>query len=312
MMQEYEKILNQKYEEVYDELEREVHFDLPFRIYHYTGASSLQSMVKHERGEKAKLWFTKWNFLNDFTELRYIHEVVDNNLYILNDKTPELYKLLKDINGIDNALKNDTTFPRYSAQENYILSFSLEPDLLNMWTYYTKSAQNDGYSIGFDTGDLVRSINNANHVTVQCGYVIYDEGEQERIIQKMLLELQEMYSMLVDNSDDMNYIQWNITSCFEDYMNLLACYFKHPAFKEEREVRLVYENVQNEMPEKVREKNGLFIPYVELKYDVESVEEVWISPTLQNKYAAYGLNILGEQYGIRWSINQSKIPFRNI
>ncbi|MBR5318432.1 MAG: DUF2971 domain-containing protein [Peptococcaceae bacterium] len=312
MMQEYEKILNQKYEEVYNELEKEVHSDLPFRIYHYTGASFLQSIIKHKLGEKAKLWFTKWNFLNDFSELRYIHEVVDNNLHILNDKTPELYKFLKEINGIDRALKNDTTFLRYSARENYILSFSLEPDLLNMWTYYTKSAQNDGYSIGFDTSELVRSINNANHITVQCGYVIYDEKEQERIIQKMLSELQEMYIMLMDNSDEIKYIRWMISNCFEDYINLLACYFKHPAFKEEKEIRLVYENVQNTMWEKVREKNGLFIPYVELDYDVESIEEVWISPTLQDKHAAYGLNILGEQYGINWSINQSKIPFRNI
>lgn len=312
-MLEYEKILTQKYDEVYAELEKEVLAALPSRIYHYTSASSLQAIINNSSDNKAKLWFTKWNFLNDFSELRYIHEVIKNNLYILKDETPELYKFLKDMNQINNALKNDFTYPKI-IRKYYILSFSLEPDLLNMWTYYTKSTQNDGYSIGFDTVELIRSLNMANDISVQCGHVIYDEAEQERIIQKVLLAIQEMYTTLSKNvnAGGKQFIDWYISNTFESYLDLLACYFKHPAFKEEQEVRLVYINNTDEALEKVREKNGLFIPYVELEYDVESVEEVWISPTLQGKNADYGLNILGEQHGVNWRIHQSKIPFRNI
>ena len=205
------------------------------------------------------------------------------------------------------------TYPKI-AKKHYILSFSLEPDLLNMWTYYTKSTQNDGYSIGFNTNELIQSIENANMTIIDCGNVIYNEMEQERIIKKVLFKIQEMYNILVDNEKkyDMDYVNWQIVNAFESYLNLLACYFKHPAFKEEKEVRLVFTNDADEPLEKVREKNGLYIPYVELTYNVETIEEVWISPTLQGKNAAYGLNILGEQHGVNWRIHQSKIPFRNI
>ena len=311
-MLEYERILTQNYNGVYAELEKEVYSDLPSRIYHYT-TSSLQAIINNSSDTKAKLWFTKWNFLNDFSELRYIHEVVKNNLHILKNETPELYELLQDMNQINNALKNDFTYPKIT-RKYYILSFSLEPDLLNMWTYYTKSTQCDGYSIGFDTVELIRSLNISNDVSVQCGYVIYDETEQERIIRKVLLEIQEMYNTLSENinAEGKKFVDWYISNIFESYLDLLACYFKHPAFKEEQEIRLVFVNNTDEKLEKVREKNGLFIPYVELQYDIESIEEVWISPTLQEKNADYGLHILAEQYGISWSVHQSKIPFRNI
>lgn len=51
---------------------------------------------------------------------------------------------------------------------------------------------------------------------------------------------------------------------------------KHPSFSHEKELRLAK---YNELNYEYRERNGLIIPYLELKLKASLKKEVWIGPT---------------------------------
>ena len=49
----------------------------PASIYHYTSADGLKSILQSYNDEnKGKLWFSHYNYLNDYSELQYICSVV--------------------------------------------------------------------------------------------------------------------------------------------------------------------------------------------------------------------------------------------
>lgn len=284
-----------------DSMIASLNFNLPaenFRICHYTSASALKSILENQ-----KLRFTRWNFLNDESETIHIHKIVKS---CLEEKmySKKFKELILSINDIIEKLRNDETYP---GRENYyILSFSEDPDSLPMWSYYTKSKQSDGYNIDFDANILMSFFNGCSDIETMLIKLIYKTNEKKGIVNELLDNLHEMYVKIGDVFDRDEIV----LKCFEFGIDMLSKYFKHEAFGYENEYRIIAK-VPTEN-EKVVEKDGVFVPYIELEFPKESVNGVKISPTLSKRNPQIGLSTFLENNGYYCNITHSKIPFRNI
>ena len=146
--------------------------NLPRTIFHYTSADGLNGILCN-----SQLWFTRWDSLNDTSEHRYIHSIIRTCLDELN-LDDSYTKYLHALNETFLSFKQDNANIQID-KHIYLASFSSNGDSVPMWTYYTKSAQNNGYCIGFDSIFLRESFNETNF---SIAPVIYSENIQKEII----------------------------------------------------------------------------------------------------------------------------------
>lgn len=318
-------------------------------LYHYTSAKGLEGILSNKN-----IRFTAAEYLNDKSEGKYIKElileVLESDEY--SDIREEVTKIIKDGAFLDENEQNpqmDKIILNHmgmSRRNNlyYICCFSLNPDSLSMWQCYTKNSRADGYCIKFDTKVLVNNIvksknkayitDNRTRETVEfmlkpyIFYVIYNKTVQEGIIKKILNKYKD------NNKKMMN----EIFAMFEindlaRFFQILGYFFKHPAFKEESEVRIVFEipNFKDMFDIKYinfRESNGVFIPYLELNfvdddlskenvsYENCAIKGVKLSPTLNDSSYEFAikmfLNKCGFWYRDKTDVSISNIPFRII
>lgn len=276
-------------------------FNIPnksFLICHYTSAVALKNIL-----EEQTLRFTRWDFLNDESEMVHIHEIVKNCL-----KKKKYPKKFKELILSTNDLMVETRNVEINKdlKNDYILSFSINPDSLPMWSCYTKNNQSDGYNIDFDATILMPFLSKIPNIETSLVKLIYKSDEKKRIVNEFLDNLYEMYVNIgyAPNRSDVVFL------CFKSSINMLSKYFKHDAFEYENEYRIIANApIENE---KVIEKNGVFVPYIELGFPKKSVKYVNISPTLSKRNPQIGLRTLLENNGYDCDIIYSTIPFRNI
>lgn len=182
-----------------------------------------------------------------------------------------------------------------------------------MWTYYTKSAQADGYCVGFKCSDIFCE----DGLAIITSEVIYDPIIQKRIIASLLESFLSLYNNLGKNETTTIDRYMILGHRFEYYISEISCFFKHPAFHAEEEFRAVVRMHNNskhhiELPLLVRQNGGMLVPYTELSFKKEHVASVTISPTLTDKPVLPGLQVLRSKLGMKFEILRSKIPFRAI
>lgn len=71
----------------------------------------------------------------------------------------------------------------------YVASFSLNNNSLNIWNYYTKTNDKTGYSIGYNSKELIDSLKNKSFYFYK---VYYDIDFQKAVIKgyiKILIKL---------------------------------------------------------------------------------------------------------------------------
>lgn len=273
---------------------------LRFPLYHYTRAASLCSILSNK-----ELWFTKWNSLNDPTEFKLIHDIIDRHLQMY-DKESEFYRMINTYNSVDRYSKRADVTKWYNEYNVFILSFSTKGDSLNMWSCYTKSSQDDGYAIAFSESAELRN----DDYYIQWIPVIYEEEEQEKLIANLIRDLYDVYNdpeLSIDGEHDRDLI---ISYLFDDIIRCVGCAIKHPAYKEEAEVRAILHLINKECI-KHRTSGGLIVPYVSVKIDTSKIESVRISPALRYRDAISGLKSLRYDLNMHFKIEQSDIPYRN-
>lgn len=99
---------------------------------------------------------------------------------------------------------------------------STDGDVLSQWRAYAENGA--GYSIGFDSKQLKK-------MDVRALKVLYKPEEQRRLIDEVLLKIEEFKSGVVANPAD---IPERVVDLLLEMIG-----FKNPAFDEEKEVRLV-------------------------------------------------------------------------
>jgi hypothetical protein len=182
-----------------------------------------------------------------------------------------------------------------------------------LWNYYTKTTNKTGYSIKLNSKNLVESLSNKSFYKYK---VNYDVEAQKNIYKSYISSFNKAW----DNS---------MSQCFKDSLlgilldliDLESLVFKHPAFINEEEFRIVFSinrknsaKIEHEKIIRFRESNGIIIPYLHISFDKRSINEVIISPTQQDSRAKGSLLMLLHNCGYTHikeeQITISDIPIR--
>jgi hypothetical protein len=227
--------------------------------WHYTDASGLLGILDNHG-----LWASATASLNDTSELQYGESVVRRVWESMRSDVPmPCQEFLRVVLEVDLTL---------DMRDNvFILSASLDGDLLNQWQHY---ARRGGFAVGLDVGHPLTPRVNAHGVAPSRAggsplpgwhRVIYAPDEQDEWARKMLGH--------VVNATPGNAETWENYS--DDWPRLakinrlliqtLICQFKHPAFAAEREVRYLAATEGSEPFEHFRvTPDGRIVPYVVL------------------------------------------------
>lgn len=284
--------------------------DEKLEINHYTNSIGLKGIL-----ENNTLWFTRWDFLNDPSERLYIYGLIEE---VLNESNyDEWFKnVIQENASIEKIVKKQCGHWNANGRNYYFASFSLNDDSLDMWKYYAKDSQLQGYNFSVNLSNFVCSLMDKNATCVSHGKMIYDVAEQKALISTALDGIYKIYKILNDSTDTTTYVKDDLTVIFLEYFSYIESFIKHPAYKSEQEYRIVcYNGRDKTILQKVnmRECNGAYIPYVALEFDKNCIDGITLSPTLVNTNAENGVKTLLDVLEYKSiEIKQSELPFRNI
>jgi hypothetical protein len=244
--------------------------DPPPELHHYTSASGLQGIL-----ESHCLRATHTDHLNDPTEVRYTKDLVRRRLtaYIAREEDAGVRQILQLVADSPFSVTEDP------SPDHFIACFCENNDLLSQWRSYGNSG--GGYSLTFAT-DGLRRLTQARAAADPRGRhaleadlikVVYNETDQTELvdagIERFVAPIRGLYSL--GEPDTAPFDRWGVVASLSYFFYDLYIRFKHPAFSEECEWRLVAKRARDQRrahtPAKVvgfREKLGLFAPYIEL------------------------------------------------
>ncbi|MFD0034910.1 DUF2971 domain-containing protein [Streptomyces sp. NPDC127172] len=263
--------------------------DHPSVLYHYTTTAGISSILSSQ-----KLWVTDVEFLNDSQELSYagsrLMRILDVEVehlaalvgvehgYYDNPKvTGELYSRMDlrerwgrhkqpDPREAEHALgalqrvrrslyQMDELLPS-TPLHVYVACFCEEGDLLSQWRGYGGAG---GYSVGFNRGAL-------RGVT---------EGHSRGEFMKICYDFRDAVEFFASEFFP-EYLHRGIT-LMDDYLKPLTM-IKNPAFREEREWRIMVP--REEILDDVKFRAGPIgvTPYIEIQFAPEAVSDVIVGP----------------------------------
>ncbi len=278
-------------------------------LYHYTSSNGLYGII-----EKQELHCSHINFLNDPTEGSYFDELLNS-----------IISQSSELQNIHDTLFNRSYQERYGdALEIYIASFSESQDSLPMWNYYSKG---NGYNIEISVDDLI-NLNQNEGLAIECVKMIYDEQTQKKELVEFIeshkstaSKMERIYKTLSKVTsekeyDEISYEQNQLDQVYNDALDSFKIKFKHPAFKDEKEVRLVItENGFFDGFKKFRlTGNGTIVPYFPLALDLKSCVVSITSHPLNSVIQFEGARryISSKIHGQTIHFKKSSIPFRSI
>lgn len=264
------------------------------QLYHYTDARGMQGILR-ERG----LWLSDVTSFNDPDEIEYGKRIALNILHRLETEEdfPPARKFLGGMRPfIESFGKVD-----YGV---FVVCFCAEGNLLSQWRGYSERAC--GYSLGFNFSENTEASLNGEDLTAMKDLffrkVIYCETEQRKWIQSYLQSAIEVVRQKAPTLEEACSISLTMVDAILD---MLLC-FKHEAFAEEKEWRLLRVTRRDHEPEnvKIRESCGLMVPYRPLvifnvgddgmaKFPIGSI---MCGPALEFERARSGLNQLLHQF----------------
>lgn len=294
------------------------------KVYHYTSPEGLYSIL-----ENATIRFTDCQFLNDKSEAMYIRDPL---MKVLNDlKTvlkPEFREAVEDL--FNQNLETELLYPSYGGIiKNYlreeasyfIFCLSEEKDSLNMWNYYIKNDNYQGYNICFTINQLVKCLEkvNYNNMKLFYGQVLYTYKDQAAALQNMLIERNNEYIENLSVNENKEKVLEAILFKVTDYINDYKLFYKDEAFMGEKEYRFImkipnnYLNDDNKQKMGFSIKKGVFTPYCDLKINLmETINSFTLAPMMEKDLAIMGLKRFMKkcQCNSKIPIESSCIPIR--
>ncbi len=315
-----------KYEFDKQEIEEEV-------IYHYTTPEGLIGILGNE---SFKLWFSKYDCLNDKSDGHYVYEVFNAIITDMRGSqqiTEEFFQIVSDIRiypikyfpcnylpSPESSSKEQLSDKAMSSQlyETYICCFSAVQDSLPMWNYYTKGTSSRGYNLCLSLAELRKEEGSYNYYDIEFQKVIYDEAGLSSLIRKLIIEVYENENCLPSIA-----VQIIIGSVLQN----LRMLYKSESFKHEEEVRAIL-SVPYHLPKEdftstkeppfivdrkrmFRNCNGYVIPYFVCNFNKKALKGITTGPLIEPSTAWSGLSSLIDANGYKWiSIEHSKAPIR--
>jgi hypothetical protein len=250
-------------------------------LYHYTDASGLKGIIESET-----IWFTDYRHLNDPSELTHGIDMardVINRIPITDASGREFLDCLADMFSTKNF---------EGRFEFFIASFSRDRDELGQWRAYADNGR--GFAIGFaqhvfrieeDRPDL-----KPNEKTF-VGPVLYDIRDImerhahaiDKAVSIVLKAANANADVVKDETTRDHFIQELCRNIISAPLIWNCLTSKHPAYKHEKEVRLLLLNQRsNLMPYiKTRLRGSEIVPYISLPQPVRQphmIAEIVVGP----------------------------------
>lgn len=274
------------------------------KLGHYTNTQGLLGIFQSKT-----LRATNIKFLND--EHEFVHALELIRQLIKGVDEAKVGNEVEEFNEFrERILSKINILDQHTAEAIFTLSFSEKTDLLSQWRGYCPD--NDGYCLVVKTENIIASAKeryDESHF-FKC---VYSDEEKGRRFKDVLNGYWAKYRKGNDEAKGQA-----VEELRKDIL-LLASHFKHSAFEEESEHRLVV--LLDFMPdERVKFRQGRFsiIPFVEVEIEeLESIDKVIIGPTHRKELAARGLRCFLEttydlpHFLIDTEIECSEIPYRS-
>ncbi len=225
----------------------------PEIVYHYTNSAGLLGIVKSQ-----SIWATNIEYLNDAKEFSYARDLAED--VILGLPEPAVAGEQSRFRG---CCLEGIRQPRGSPI--YVTSFSTLGDSLSQWRGY--GAQIGGYALGFTLVTLRaigerESFENQNFIIVRCRY---SEQDQRQLIEKWYEHISNLLVTLrkPKAADEIAISDETLARLASGMLSRVAPAFKHPAFVEEAEWRLVVDLEYVEQPAiSLRPGQTTLIPFI--------------------------------------------------
>lgn len=281
-------------------------------VYHYTSPGGMNGIIFN-----GKLRFSDRYYLNDASEGRYaIQLCIDNidNLGISNHDFKDAF--LKECIGRLAKPQRDNFYI-------FQCSFSLDPDSLCLWNYYTKGDSIKGFNLAFQADKLLEGLTPTPlEADGRCpkaigGKVIYHQDEQLSIIKSIV----SSFTALSEIDDYYKYDRSTVGLLLDKIM-FAGVFFKKECFAIEKEYRIAFDlflkadgtYASIEESQQFRELNGIFIPFVDIQFDKTSLKRITLSPTLEIESTTQSIQrMLKNEYPAikgKKEIVSSEIPVR--
>lgn len=277
-------------------------------IYHYTKPEKLLNILK-----SASIRFSNALYLNDKDEIAYSYKLIVK----LIDETPNLetdvFEKIK--NHFISKYKHiiDGEIDSKIELEYFTTSFSSENDNLTLWNNYSKGKSYTGYNIGFNKDLLIKDMIEKEFHPIY-GSVIYDTKKQAKILTSIFKKWNTQIKNLSNTLKNYEVHLFDLIFELIDILSIVSLFFKNPQFNNEKEYRIVLVNgvdIKSAKQTKIIEKNGLFIPYIEYNFSHNTVSNVNIGPTLDERIFYASTNRMLMNYGYEnIDVRKSKIPLR--
>jgi hypothetical protein len=217
-------------------LQQHLNTQLPDHLWHYTSTAGLIGIVKSK-----KVWASQILMMNDAMEYKEGLEMYRLMLYNkLNNK------FSGQLSAVERSFLEHSHSTVGATNSNfYVFSLSTLRDSLSQWRAY---AQDGGFSIGFPAAHLKTVAATQQFVLAPC---IYDHQLKGRILSEIVnFSLNEFLAQAKNtNEDNLEKLKETLSSTLMKRVAGVAPFFKHRAFDEESEWRLVSPPLPPAFPE---------------------------------------------------------------
>lgn len=262
---------------------------VPATVFHYTAADSLIKIL-----DSCQLWVTDIEFLNDEQEMRYGVELVREaaatrreEVRLANPDDPSTHSEWARLQSLVQEL--DTRFPAQGGFQNvwerrpYVASFCGDGDLLSMWRSY---AHGTGFAIEFDTQIILDALRPEPSFYDLTGSELAKLKETNFAIDASFESieygdagLRDVVDYLIEGTAVAVPALWPGAHPIDRIMPQLAR-TKHPAFAEEKEVRLLVFATGDFSPRpRIRAANGQLVPYFPVSFPHEAIRSIRVGPS---------------------------------
>lgn len=284
---------------------------VPERLYHYTNAQGLIGILQGKA-----IWASNVCFMNDTKELVYGREQIVSVLAEAQSRHSTAA-----VNGFLKACEQRVKEGGLEM-DVYAACFCKEGDLLSQWRAY--GSMGDGYSLGLCAKSLKIGMRQSFPYILRK--VIYDIKKQKKLLVESICNICNLLERACQLLDSEPQLLKQILDEAEHNLDLelkgfLYC-FKHPAFKEEQEWRIVHVCPPdgNNTELRFRAVSGKIVPYMALPLadkiaDAETkipLVDIKAGPVLSQVTAKKSLDHLLKFYryeGIE--MNMSGVPLSN-
>ena len=215
-------------------------------LYHYTDVSALKSMLEY-----GQMWLTDIRYLNDSNEYKEGEQIVCS---VFQEKakllpTADQTRILAQLDSFLSDSKDSYTF---------IGSFSRGEDLLSQWRGYCP--RTGGYALQFQTDNL----KSFGMPIQECVYLDNEKNASAETLFDM-------------TTSEMKKKKPKKAHLFQTTWANVAK-FKNSGFHEEKEIRAVIFQREDQGTARFRTRNSTIIPYLPIELPWDKLKAIWIGP----------------------------------